>query len=60
MRMCVFVCVSMSVLLGVAGNAEWGKCVGQKRKCSKIIFFPKRDLEKSVADEEGIEITNIL
>ena len=50
----------MSVLLGVAGSGEWGKCVGQKRKCSKIIFFPKQDLEKSIADEEGIEITNIL
>lgn len=58
--MCVFVYESMSVSLGVTGSGEWRKCVSQKRKFSKIIFFPKRDLEKSIADEEGIEIINIL
>lgn len=58
--MCVFVYESMSILLGVTGSWEWRKCVGQKRKFSKIIFFPKWDLEKSIADEEGIEIINIL
>lgn len=56
----MYLCMSVSILLGVTGSWEWRKCVGQKENFSKIIFFPKWDLEKSIADEEGIEIINIL